>query len=550
MLPAATIELPGDGDLQDGQEGDVFTQEKYEALSKFHGSVEKKLSERLYLVSTAAAVLHSMDVVPSKHIAAFLAHAALQGQLRLGGRSYLKSRDAEASQPLLPHFARVSRSILQSPNWQKFVDEAQISSDIADLVDGRLFSAVLGAQQSDLELTPEFQNDLKSMISLVAQISGTEAVQDVEPLPLEVDQTNAGASHPHSKLLPFNDSVFDEHLASVNLDVDSAERTTETSLNTFRELTHWRDSKRPLNRKAAQVSQVKQAFYARRRDQRFMAEMMAYAASLTNAVGKTLEPETIILQSASTPAPAQTSKENQKQPKQAEKPKQAGKTGGGKNKGPSKKQAIKEGIAAERDKKDALNATKAINSWAVVYKEDINRVADPAVRYVKVLQYLNSLPGPKREALGAEVELCALSCLIKLWESSVKASPSSPDYGLAARIWDSVARLKSMDGVTKTMASKLQLTVDSLGLPFSIDTATTTDRKLAFEFPNVTAGLKIPLSSKEFQLLHCGPYFDRTMDSAPDDRVPFRPDGWQRKVLDVIDAEQSLFVVAPTSAGK
>lgn len=46
------------------------------------------------------------------------------------------------------------------------------------------------------------------------------------------------------------------------------------------------------------------------------------------------------------------------------------------------------------------------------------------------------------------------------------------------------------------------------------------------------------------------PYMDRNLDSAPDPRVPFEPDGWQRKVLDELDAERSVFVVAPTSAGK
>jgi superfamily II RNA helicase len=40
------------------------------------------------------------------------------------------------------------------------------------------------------------------------------------------------------------------------------------------------------------------------------------------------------------------------------------------------------------------------------------------------------------------------------------------------------------------------------------------------------------------------------MDSASDPRVPFKPDGWQRKVLDELDQGNSLFVVAPTSAGK
>ena len=40
------------------------------------------------------------------------------------------------------------------------------------------------------------------------------------------------------------------------------------------------------------------------------------------------------------------------------------------------------------------------------------------------------------------------------------------------------------------------------------------------------------------------------LTQAPDPRVAFEPDGWQRYVLDELDARHSLFVVAPTSAGK
>lgn len=43
---------------------------------------------------------------------------------------------------------------------------------------------------------------------------------------------------------------------------------------------------------------------------------------------------------------------------------------------------------------------------------------------------------------------------------------------------------------------------------------------------------------------------DRNMDSQPDARVPITPDGWQRAVLDELDANNSVFFVAPTSAGK
>lgn len=61
----------------------------------------------------------------------------------------------------------------------------------------------------------------------------------------------------------------------------------------------------------------------------------------------------------------------------------------------------------------------------------------------------------------------------------------------------------------------------------------------------------LPQKSCSFQLENCGPYMEKGFDSQPDPRISnFKPDAWQRDVLDTIDKHQSLFVVAPTSAGK
>lgn len=111
-----------------------------------------------------------------------------------------------------------------------------------------------------------------------------------------------------------------------------------------------------------------------------------------------------------------------------------------------------------------------------------------------------------------------------------------------------------MTGLTKPIVSKVELTVKVLRFPkLAISTLPSSDRPLSFHFAldnNAREDLSISMDPVEFQLRHCGPYLDRSMDSNPDDRVPFEPDGWQRKVLDAIDAKKSLFVVAPTSAGK
>lgn len=42
----------------------------------------------------------------------------------------------------------------------------------------------------------------------------------------------------------------------------------------------------------------------------------------------------------------------------------------------------------------------------------------------------------------------------------------------------------------------------------------------------------------------------RSLDSQPDSRVNFEPDAWQIDVLNKIDADESMLIVAPTSSGK
>jgi hypothetical protein len=110
--------------------------------------------------------------------------------------------------------------------------------------------------------------------------------------------------------------------------------------------------------------------------------------------------------------------------------------------------------------------------------------------------------------------------------------------------------------LTEDVTSRLRVLEESLQIAFRQNNAAlspTTGRPLAFK-PLALKGMKLLPSGttpREFLLEHCGPYLERSFDSAPDPRVPsFHPDAWQRKVLDAIDANKSVLAVAPTSAGK
>lgn len=62
--------------------------------------------------------------------------------------------------------------------------------------------------------------------------------------------------------------------------------------------------------------------------------------------------------------------------------------------------------------------------------------------------------------------------------------------------------------------------------------------------------MEIDENPLEWQLRNMGEYMARELDSRPDPRVDFEPDAWQRDVLDNIDANKSMLIVAPTSSGK
>lgn len=55
-----------------------------------------------------------------------------------------------------------------------------------------------------------------------------------------------------------------------------------------------------------------------------------------------------------------------------------------------------------------------------------------------------------------------------------------------------------------------------------------------------------------FQLMHMGRYMARGGSNAKDplNRVMFKPDNWQKRLLDIVDAEESALIVAPTASGK
>ncbi|KAH9882277.1 hypothetical protein J1614_001449 [Plenodomus biglobosus] len=172
---------------------------------------------------------------------------------------------------------------------------------------------------------------------------------------------------------------------------------------------------------------------------------------------------------------------------------------------------------------------------------------------------------PYDSLIKPEVELYTIDCLLRIWMELHKGTAVEAGGSFAALIWNTLLELlKTRSGMTSEILASLEVILKVLKLPVLKYEAEASSRPLEFtcvfseaklERAPVSASinrnkLSIPGGGKMFQLEYCGPYLEREISSAIDERVPFRPDAWQRKVLDAIDENHSLFVVAPTSAGK
>ena len=488
----------------------------------------------------------------------FLCHTALIRLLPLSNRRQPAQRSSGEKhsrlQSFMAIFSRISSTLISSGAWAKAMENKIVPCDISDLIDGRLFEAVSmdGSQwRYPAPITPIFEN----LAHILCTLSGIhlKLPTNLRNATSHSNEVNGLASDAVS-ILPFSNPVFDKHLTSINLCVVPSRSSDRQYGRIFQEVSHWHNAKRRLDSKQAQQipTSAKDKLRSLKRDQRFMAEMQAYAASLTNAVGKALEPEIMTVSDVRGSKPPFVKGSDGTGP--GNKKLQGGKAQAHR-KGASKK-AMLEDIAANKAVKDSENEDKVFAAWRTMR---INLESERSLqsKYYKISSYLRGLPGHKRRILEAEVQFHLLAILLDifraLWKSTGALSPKEELFGVISLLWDTTRKIAMLDSLTITIAGSLKKIITALQLPDPGIRTVTLDRRLAYD-----PGLLIPkdnefaidIDDREFQLLHCGPYMDRNLDSAPDSRVPFQPDGWQRQVLDDLDAQKSVFVVAPTSAGK
>jgi superfamily II RNA helicase len=526
-----------------------------------------ELSERDAITLLALHAAIAADQVSSDQASVFLLHTAALHFLPLRHRRFPKQDDLGGNQDVMLAFSQSAASFLHNSSFRDQLDGKQLPCDLADLLDGFLLATIThnGELSLGLLVNDSINTKFDSLRATLSNLCGRHIGRQIEGS-RSVDQDIRTPMSPVSierAVLPFKNSVFDKHLEPVHLriDEDPSTRAMLGQSKVFKELSHWHNHRRAIVQKGPPP---RDGWFARRRNQWFMAEMLAYAASLTNAAGKVLEPETIVPgQSSQTSKPAKIAQSSNAVDLQQSAQEKAPK-GGKKTANPTKKggkAAALEAAAAIKAGKTQSKADIASTFWKTKCKE-ITSQADPQIRYTSAKKFFHSLSTDEATVLSPEVELFMIDCLLRIWTESRKSKDAGAGIDIAALIWDAYLRLSKLEaGMSPAIVTNLEAISKMLGFPAISFKANSADRPLAFTVAvpmqpkqksaaTTNSDVSIPGGARDFQLEHCGPYFDRAIDSAPDHRVPFQPDGWQRKVLDAIDAGKSLFVVAPTSAGK
>lgn len=524
-------------------------------------------SERLHLAACTISALLSEDRVDPSLASAFLLHVILMKHLKLAQRglaSILFDDKLEAKiQKLLSESSFFAAQLISDSFWKQAVQDRHLEFDLVDLFDGRLFKAAFSALLAKVDLPAILKDDYAKVQAVVESVSGRKIPLVAEDSPGEIAEVEEASDVNGQQLsvLPFTNKVFEKHLSIIKISTEGHGDLRKGRI--FRETTHWHNRKPIVQKKILVVKPSRRRYNPLRMNQFYMAEMTAYAASLTGASGKVLTPEIIIVGPR---AVAISSIENGDVEEPEESSSKGKKADGGatKNKTEPKKTPNKKPVAlskadmiraANTAKKAGSESDKAFASWQTIMK-GFNEITNDQQRYLRAKTYLAGLDA-KFALITPDVLLFELQCLLSWWAQYCQMGKAS-GYHVVALIWTVVRSFPSAY-TTKEIAGHVEKICNLIGIPTAahdIKGFAAPDRKLTFTFkyPNVKAPtLRIELSETEFQLLHCGPYMDRSTDGKADARVATKnwvPDGWQRKVLDEIDANRSIFVVAPTSAGK
>lgn len=355
-------------------------------------------------------------------VQAFLLHLAVLKHCTLLERRHWVGSQRRHSRPEDSEFLRqvieMSWALLEKGETMtklKMVDE---NWDLFDAIDGSLFHFVLEVLRTSKWLPDSIVQSWRNLWSFFR--SGADEIfsehlpelNNLEDEPFLRDSGGAQVS-----ALPFSHPVLNDFLRDIKLK-ESQGIQDKSSSAVFEDLHHWHNTKPLLPMRKIE----RLGFFARKRRQTLLASIVAYSASLTNAKGKLIDPEIIVVKKDAATgnlknkkAIANTEKANQDKENKKSQSKKPGRQG---NKPGGKESALR---AAEelRLQKDSTKRDSTTALWNKTCRE-LEKEHNLLARYLKALAFLTGRTKDENTALGYEIHLYLCHILAQLW---VKARP-------------------------------------------------------------------------------------------------------------------------------
>ncbi|PWN20712.1 P-loop containing nucleoside triphosphate hydrolase protein [Microstroma glucosiphilum] len=535
----------------------------------------------------AASWSDSLDATPAENIAllgaenpqaseenriALLLQALLLKALPLDSRALnadVTSIDREAQDFLAGALDHGTRSLSARE------DDAEVP---ADLIDPRLFAFCVSRQAAILQALPQ---PLKERLRLLCQTVG---ISDLPGLSSDMPSPtlSQGESRKRSLLLPYQ-SPADLQLPELSTRSDAAtisepstflprlSATGERSLLEKADPLHFynrpgRETKAPRDAHGRIINKLQAKQF--RANQRYASWVTAYAQSLLGSSG--------LIRQAITEGPL-VRLDDKKAGKPQQQPKQPA----------AKKLSKKEQIIAQNQKDKSTKASAQVDRKLTYLVEelqigsavskfdsaDLPMVKDRRRQIGTLAGYIAGAASP---AQARDLILLRVRLALEAWVAacSISDREKSQCFDLAVMCFTDIAKILSttpgegFDEHERALlcscgqASRV-LGVQSVFGPSHAGLEKVWDEveekkgkpkkgEFAFDVNWPKASKKYSVGDPlEFQLKHCGDVMTRELDSKEDRRVTgFKPDAWQRDVLDAVDARDDTLVVAPTSAGK
>lgn len=344
------------------------------------------------------------SAVMEKHVAAFLVHVALleHGELQQRSCEDITWVVGHDDNRFLEDFSKVAMNLIS-----RGVNGLRVDWRICDLVDGRLFLHILRRFDS-----VNLVVDVTHYGNAIKMLTGVDVLRHLPQHGSPSEGTNGSSdpfqsanvqqSHPSASVLPFSHPVLDPYLEDVELETDQDWNNHETDSKILQELAQWNSAKKTSESKQRTIGRSVDE-RALKRNQRFMADTVAYSASLTNASGKNINPERIVVQDVTSKKPQLWREQLSRQHASKAAKKETGK---------GKKNALEAAKDLQATKHESR--TNAVIGFVSSQCEDFDQEGSLVKRYFKAHKYFSNLPQSDREAIGGEVSLYLCDILARM----------------------------------------------------------------------------------------------------------------------------------------